>query len=149
VAAAEQQFARSLELVEKSSLSPDVKEDTRLADQYNRGRVALARGDDPAATAAAEAYTKGAEARHNLFRVRQAHQLTGQIALARKNYDEALAHLGQANQQDPAVLYASALALKGKGAAAKAKELAAKAANANVLPLVSYAFVRDEARRMS
>jgi lipopolysaccharide biosynthesis regulator YciM len=98
---------------------------------------------------AAEAYTKGAEARHNLFRVRQAHQLTGEIALARKNYDEALTRLGQANQQDPAVLYATALALKGKGEAGKAKEVAARAANANVLPLISYAFVREEARRMS
>ena len=73
----------------------------------------------------------------------------GEIALARKNYGEALAHLGQANQQDPAVLYATAVALKGKGDAAKAKQLAAEAANANVLPLISYAFVRDEARRMS
>jgi tetratricopeptide (TPR) repeat protein len=149
LAPAEQQFTRSLELVEKSSLSPDVKEDTRLADQYNRGRIALARGDDSAAATAAEGYTKGAEARHNLFRVRQAHELTGQIALARKNYDAAIAHLGQANQQDPAVLYATALALKGKGDAVEAKELAAKAAGANVLPLISYAFVRDEARRMS
>ena len=40
-----------------------MKEDTRLADQYNRGRVALARGDYATAGAAAEAYTKGAEAR--------------------------------------------------------------------------------------
>ena len=81
--------------------------------------------------------------------MRQAHQLTGQIALAQKNYDQAIAHLGQANQQDPAVLYSTALALKAKGDAAKAKELAAQAAHANILPLISYAFVRDEARRMS
>ena len=149
VDAAEQQFTRSLELVEKSSLSQDVKEDTRLADQYNRGRVALARGDYAAAGTAAEAYAKGAEARHNLFRVRQAHELTGRIALAQNQYDQAIAHLGQANQQDPAVLYSTALAFKAKGDASKAKEVAAEAANANILPLVSYAFVRDEARRMS
>ena len=147
--AAEQQFTRSLALVEKSSLSQDVKEDTRLADQYNRGRVALARGDYAAAGTAAEAYAKGAEARHNPFRVRQAHELTGRIALAQKQYDQAILHLGQANQQDPAVLYSTALAFKAKGDAAKAKEAAAEAANANILPLVSYAFVRDEARRMS
>jgi hypothetical protein len=47
------------------------------------------------------------------------------------------------------VLYSTALALKAKGDAAKAKEVAAEAANANILPLISYAFVRDEARRMS
>ena len=147
--AAEKQFGHSLDLVEKSSLSADVKEDTRLADQYNRGRVALARGDFGAASTAADAYLKGAEGRNNIFRVRQAHEFTGRIALAQKNYDQAIAHLEQANVQDPGVLYATALAWKGKGDAAKAKSLAADAANANVLPLISYAFVRDEARRMS
>lgn len=147
--AAEKQFSRSLALVEKSSLSQDVKEDTRLADQYNRGRVALARKDYAEARTAADAYLKGAEARHNPFRVRQAHELAGQIALANGDYDQAIAHLGQGNQQDPAVLYATALAWKGKGDAVKARGLAAEAANANVLPLISYAFVRNEARRIS
>jgi len=147
--AAEKQFGHSRDLVEKSSLSADVKEDTRLADQYNRGRVALARGDFGAASTAADAYLKGAEGRNNIFRVRQAHEFTGRIALAQKNYDQAIAHLEQANVQDPGVLYATALAWKGKGDAAKAKSLAADAANANVLPLISYAFVRDDARRMS
>jgi tetratricopeptide (TPR) repeat protein len=84
-----------------------------------------------------------------VFRVRQAHELTGLIALAGKDYDQAIAHLEQANQQDPAVLYSTALAWKAKGEEAKAKALAAQAANANVLPLVTYAFVREEARRMS
>ena len=149
VDAAEKQFSHSLELVEKSSLSQDVKADTRLADQYNRGRVALARKDYAAAQTAADAYLKGAEARHNLFRVRQAHELAGQIALGRKDYDQAIAHLGQGNQQDPAVLYSTALAWKAKGDAGKSKDLAAEAAKANILPLMSYAFVRDEARRMS
>jgi hypothetical protein len=47
------------------------------------------------------------------------------------------------------VLYSTALAWKAKGDVTKAKALAARAANANVLPLASYAFVREEARRMS
>jgi tetratricopeptide (TPR) repeat protein len=147
--ATEKQFRRSFELIERSSLADDAKQDARLADQYNRGRLALARGDLTAARAAAEQYTQGAEARHNLFRVRQAHELTGLVALAAKDYDQAIAHLGQANQQDPAVIYSTALAWKAKGDTGKAKALAAEAANANVLPLISYAFVREEARRMS
>jgi len=147
--AAERQFGRSLDLVERSSLADDAKQDTRLAAIYNRGRIALARGDLAAARGAAQAYSKGAEERHNLFRVRQAHELTGLVALAEQEYDQAISHLGQANQQDPAVLYSTALAWKAKGDGAKARELAARAANANVLPLVSYAFVREEARRMS
>jgi tetratricopeptide (TPR) repeat protein len=147
--AAERQFRRSLDLVERSGLAEDAKEDARLADRYNRGRVALARGDLAGARTAAEQYRQGAEARRNVFRVRQAHELTGLVAMAEKNYDQAIAHLGEANQQDPAVVYAAALAWKAKGDAAKARTLAAQAANANVLPLVSYAFVREEARRMS
>ncbi|HKU61663.1 MAG TPA: tetratricopeptide repeat protein [Gemmatimonadales bacterium] len=149
VDAAEKQFGRSLDLVARSSLSEEVKEDTRLADQYNRGRIALARGEYAAAGTAAEAYLQGAQGRNNVFRIRQAHEFAGRIALAQKNYDQAIAHLGQANLQDPGVVYATALAWKGKGDAAKAKALAAEAADANVLPLISYAFVRDEARRMS
>jgi tetratricopeptide (TPR) repeat protein len=147
--AAEKQFQRSLDLVEKSSLAEDAKQDTRLAALYNRGRIALARGDVAAARTAAEQYAKGADERHNLFRVRQAHELTGLVALHQKDYDQAIAHLGQANQQDAFVVYSTALAWKAKGDGAKAKALAAQAANANVLPLVTYAFVREEARRMS
>ena len=43
-------------------------------------------------------------------------------------------------------IYTTALAYKGKGDAAKAKEFAGRAANFNVLPLLTYAFVRAEAR---
>jgi tetratricopeptide (TPR) repeat protein len=141
-------YQRALELVEKSSLSDDVKQDTRLADHYNQGRIALARGDLAAARASAEKYQSGAEARRNPFRMRQAHELTGRIALAEKKYDDAIAHLGQANQQDPFVVYTTAMAYKGKGDAAKAKELAKKAANANILPLATYAFIREDAKKL-
>jgi tetratricopeptide (TPR) repeat protein len=147
--AAAKQFWQALDLVERSSLSDQVKQDTRLADHYNKGRVALAKGDVPTAKTEATAYLDGATERQNKFRIRQAHELEGRIALAEKQYDEAIMHLGQANQQDPEVAYLTALAYQGKGDGAKAKELAAKAAQANVLPLVSYAFVRAKARKMA
>jgi tetratricopeptide (TPR) repeat protein len=147
--AAAKRYRQALDLIEKSSLSDEVKQDTRLADHYNRGRVALAKGDLAAAKAEATAYADGANARQNSFRVRQSHELIGSIALTEKQYDDAIAHLGQANQQDPRVVYLTALAYAGKGDSVKAKQLAAKAANANVLPLASYAFVRDKAKKMS
>jgi tetratricopeptide (TPR) repeat protein len=146
---AAKRFSQSLDLVEKSSLSAEVKEDARLADHYNKGRIALAKGDVPTAKAEATAYLNGAEARNNRFRTRQAHELAGAISLQEKDFDGALVHLGEANQQDPQVLYYTALAYKGKGDAAKAKEWAAKAANANILPLASYAFVRQKAKKMA
>jgi tetratricopeptide (TPR) repeat protein len=147
--AAAKRFWQALDLVDKSSLSDDVKQDTRLADHYNKGRVALANGDVTTAKTEAKAYADGAAARQNKFRVRQAHELEGRIALADKQYDDAIMHFGQANQQDPEVVYLTALAYQSKGDGAKAKELAAKAAQANVLPLVSYAFVRAKARKMA
>ncbi len=146
---AAKRFQQALELVEKSSLSDDLKQDTRLADRFNRGRIALAKGDMETAKTEAAAYLEGSESRQNPFRIRQAHELTGVIALKEKKYDDAIAHLGQANQQDPQVVYWTALAWKGKGDAAKAKELGAKAANANLLPLVTYAFIREDAKKMA
>ncbi len=146
---AARRFQQTLELVERSGLSEDVKQDTRLADHYNQARVALAKGDLATAKSEAKNYTDGAASQQNSFRIRQSHALAGTIALKEKQYDQALAHLGQGNQQDPQVVYWTALAWKGKGDAVKAKEHAARAANANILPLVTYAFVREKAKKMS
>jgi tetratricopeptide (TPR) repeat protein len=146
---AARKFQQSSDLVEKSSLSDEVKADNALAVHYNKARVALAKGDVATAKTEAEEYMSGAAARNNAFRTRQAHQLAGAIALREKSYDAAIEHLGQANQQDPQVVYYTALAYQDKGDTAKAKELAAKAANANVLPLITYSFVRQKAKRMS
>lgn len=146
--AAARRYRQALDLVEKSSLSDDVKQDTRLADHYNRARVALARGDLAAAKSEAKQYADGAASRQNTFRIRQAHELAGTIALKEKRYDDAIAEFGQANQQDPQVIYWTALAWQGKGDAAKAKEYAGRAAKANVLPLATYAFIREDAKKM-
>jgi tetratricopeptide (TPR) repeat protein len=146
-AEAAKKFQQSLDLIEKSSLSTDVKEDAKLAAHFNNGRVALAKGDLATAKREAEAYATGAEERHNQFRIKGAHELKGAIALKEKNYDTAIDELGLGNQQDPQVLYYTALAYKGKGDPAKAKELAVKAANFNVLPLLTYAFVREKASK--
>jgi len=145
-AEAAKRFQQSLDLTEQSSLSPDVKEDARLLSHFNTGRVALARGDLAAAKEHSATFTRGAEERHNTFRLRQAHELAGNIALGEKNFDTAIGELSLANQQDPQVLYAMALAYRGKGDAAKAKEFAARAANDHVLPLLTYAFVRAKAK---
>ena len=125
-----------------------MKADTRLADHYNKARVSLAKGDIETATKESQEYMSGAVARNNAFRIRQAHEMAGTIALKEKKYDDAIAHLGQGNQQDPQVVYYTALAYQGKGDTGKARELAAKAANANVLPLATYAFVRGKAKKM-
>ncbi|MGH7498460.1 MAG: tetratricopeptide repeat protein [Gemmatimonadales bacterium] len=145
---AAKKFWQSSDLIEKSSLSAEVKADNQLAGHYNKARVALAKGDVATAKAESAAYSSGAEERHNNFRIRQAHELAGTIALKEKNYDTAITELGQANQQNPQVVYYTALAYRGKGDGVKAKEYATKAADANVLPLIAYAFVREKAKKM-
>jgi tetratricopeptide (TPR) repeat protein len=147
--AAAKRYQQALDLLSKSSLSQDVKDDAKVGDHYNLGRVALKRGDLGAASQHAEAYMKGATDRKNDFRIRQAHQLFGMIALQGKKYDEAVSHLGEANQQDPYVIYTAALAYQGKGDSAKAKETAARAAGMNIIPTLNYAFVRTKAKRMA
>jgi len=55
--------------------------------------------------------------------------------------------LGQANQQNPDVLYLLGNAYHGKGDTAKAKESFTKAAKFNSLPQLNYAFVRGKAEK--
>ncbi|MFL5493522.1 MAG: tetratricopeptide repeat protein [Gemmatimonadales bacterium] len=145
---AQKHFTQALDLVTASGQSAEVKEDTRLANHYDRGRVALARKDLKTATSEAAQYLKGAEARHNAFRIRQAHELAGTIALQEKQFDQAISELAQASQQDPYVVYSTALAYAGKGDKAKAQELAGKAANANILPTLHYVFIRTDAKKI-
>jgi hypothetical protein len=79
--------------------------------------------------------------------MRQSHELAGRIALAEKQYPLAVTELRQANDQDPRVLYLTALALQGAGDAAKARELGAKAADFNALS-PTYGYVRGKAKAM-
>jgi tetratricopeptide (TPR) repeat protein len=143
---ARKRYDESLALITKSSFPAEVKEDATLADHYNKARVALAKNDLGTAKSEAADYMKGAEAKQNDFRVRQAHVLAGLIAQQEKRFDDAIAELGKANQQDPYVIYLTALAYRGKGDAAKAKELSQQAATSYTLPTLNYAFVRSKAK---
>jgi len=145
---ARRRYDQSLSLITASSFPAEVKEDAKLADHFNKARVALARNDLATAKSEAAEYAKGAEAKQNDFRVRQAHALNGMIAQREKKFDDAIAELGKASQQDPYVIYMTALAYQGKGDATKAKELAQQAANANTLPTLNYAFIRKKAMTM-
>jgi Tfp pilus assembly protein PilF len=89
---------------------------------------------------------QGATAKKNAAEIRQAHELAGTIALKEKQFDQAITHLTQANQQDPYVLYRLAKAHKGKGDQAKAEELFKKSANHNTLPTLNHAFARAKAK---
>jgi tetratricopeptide (TPR) repeat protein len=139
-------YTEAYALLRASSLSTDVKDDAKLANDYDLARVALAKHDRPTATALAGDYLSGAQTRHNDIRVRQAHTLAGTIALDAKQFDQALAELAQANQQNPYVLYLTALAYQASGQTAKASALFRQAADMHTLPTLQYVFIRRKAK---
>jgi tetratricopeptide (TPR) repeat protein len=139
-------YEQALNLQQKSSLPEEVKEDTKLAHRYNVGRVALKRNDLGTAKAEAAAYLNGATAKNNDARIRQAHAFAAMIALKEKKYDQAMTESGQANQQDPYVIYLVALAQQGKGDQSQARETFKRAADMHLLPTLNYAFIRAKAK---
>jgi tetratricopeptide (TPR) repeat protein len=145
---AQKRFQQALDVQLISSLTPEAKEDAKLAHHYNLGRVALARNDLAGAKAHASEYLKGAEAKQNGNRIQQAHELAGAIAVKEKNFDQAIRELEQGNQQDPYVVYVLASAYGAKeGSGKKAAELFKQSAESYTLPTLEYALIRAKARK--
>ncbi|HEX9425935.1 MAG TPA: tetratricopeptide repeat protein, partial [Pyrinomonadaceae bacterium] len=140
-------FERGLKMTEDSNLSQEIKDNAKLFHHYNLTRVALAKKDLATAKTEAESFRKGTETLKNPFQTRQAHELLGMIALEAKDYDNAVAELQQANQQNPYDLYRLCQAYQGKGDMGKAKEFCTKAANFNSLPQINLAFIRMKAAK--
>jgi len=145
--AAKQAFDQALKTTTDSGLSQQVKDNAARFSHYNFARVAVAKKDLATAKTETETFRKGAEAAKNANQLKQAHELAGRIALEEKNYDTAITELGQANQQNPDVLYLLAQTYKAKGDAANAKTFFTKAAKFNSLPQLNYAFVRNKAAK--
>jgi tetratricopeptide (TPR) repeat protein len=145
---ARKQYEHALQLQLDSDLPQEVKDDAKLVHHYNLGRVAIYSKDLAGARKHAEAYMEGATGKNNSAEIRQAHELAGTIALKEKQFEQAIAHLGKANQQDPYVLYRMGKAYKGKGDQAKADELFRRAANHTTLPTLNHAFVRAKMNKV-
>jgi tetratricopeptide (TPR) repeat protein len=147
-ATAEARFRRALEIVESSkSVAEPNKENQRRLEPYRAGRVALARNDLAAAKADCAAFSDKVAVSGNAAQKRLAHELAGQVALASKNYDEAISELQQASSTDPYNMYRISLAYAGKGDAANAKQWATRADNYNQLASLNQAFVRRLLRK--
>jgi tetratricopeptide (TPR) repeat protein len=144
---AKQAYEQALKMTNDSSLSKEIKDNTALFHHFNLARVAIGQQDLQTAKKETDEFRKGAEAAKNSGLIKQAHELAGRIALQEKNYDQAIAELGQSNLQNPADLYLQGEAYQGKGDAAKAKESFTKAAKFNSLPALNYAFVRAKAEK--
>jgi tetratricopeptide (TPR) repeat protein len=144
---ATQTFTRSQQMIESSTLSQEIKDNAKLQHEFNLTALAIGKKDYAGAKTHAENFRKGAEASKNPFQIKQAHELAGRIALAQKNYDDAITELQQANQQNPQNLYRLSQAYRGKGNSDKAQEFCKKAAEFNSLPQLNYAFIRMKAQK--
>jgi tetratricopeptide (TPR) repeat protein len=134
-------------IIDKAEVATQVKEGAHRQALFDEARVALARNDLASAKAKAAAYATAVTAKNIPFELRQRRELAGHIALAEKDYATAAAELRQANQQDPRVLYLTAVALQGKGDPQAAKEVGAQAAEFNGLSN-TYGYVRSKARTL-
>ena len=142
-------FERLVKMTDESTLSQEIKDNTRLFHHFNLARVAVGKKDLTTAKAEAAEFEKGALAKQNPAQARLAHGLNGLVALEEKDYDKALVELQQANQQNPYDLYRICLAHQGKGDSAKAKAACTKAANFNPLPQLNHAFIRTKAAKIA
>jgi hypothetical protein len=145
---AAQKYAERTAIIDKAEVAAEVKDAAHRQALFDEARVALAGKDLGSAKAKAAAYSGAVAAKGIPFETRQAHELRGRLALSEKDYAAAAAELRQANQQDPRVLYLTALALQGSGDRKAAKDLAVQAADWNGLSN-TYAFVRSEARALA
>ncbi|UCF68131.1 MAG: tetratricopeptide repeat protein [Acidobacteriota bacterium] len=140
-------YDAALETMDRSDALGDNKDNFRRNHLYRAARVSLAKGELNAAEQAASDYGKQVGELGIPFEIRQHHELLGMIALKRKDHDTAIEHLEQANQQNPRVLYLTALAHKSAGNADSAREMCERAARFNGLNF-NYAFVRGPALEM-
>ncbi len=141
------EFRKGVEINETADVPAEVKAAGRRALVYQEARIALAKGDLAAASAKTEEYRKAVEAHRIPGEVRQVHELTGRIAIARKDFDLALQELSAANPQDPRIDYLMAQAYEGKGDGENARLMAAKAADFNALN-INGAYIRMPAKAM-
>jgi tetratricopeptide (TPR) repeat protein len=144
---AQQQFDRSLQMVEGSSLSQAIKDNAKLQHHFNLTVLALGKKDYAGAKNHAQEYHAGADASRNPGQIKLAHELTGRIALAEKDYDTAITELEQANEQDPRNLYRLSQAYLAKGDNSRSQDYRKKAAEFNSLPQLNYAFIRAKAQK--
>ena len=142
-------YEKSVQMIDDSDLSQEIKDNTKLFHHYNLVPIAIGKGDMKMAKSEADEFNRIAAASGNQNQIRLSHELMGVIALAGKNYDNAIAELQQASSQNPYNLYRLGTAYQGKGDNEKAKEFFTRAANFNGLPALNYAFIRLKARKMA
>jgi tetratricopeptide (TPR) repeat protein len=141
-------YSEAVTVISKAQVPDEVKQATERNHVFEQARIAVARNDVAAAKGKAAEYATLIAPRKVPFEARQQHELNGLIALAEKRAGAAVQEFTSGNQQDPRILYLTAVALKESGDAQKAAVVAAKAAKFNGLAF-SYAYVKNKAAKIS
>jgi tetratricopeptide (TPR) repeat protein len=147
VEAAAARFHDRDQTIDKADVAAQVKEAAHRQALFDEARLAIARQELPAARTKASAYAAAVAGPKIPFEVRQSRELAGRIALAEKDWKAAASALREANQQDPRVLYLTAVADQGRGDLLAAKQAGGQAADWNALS-PTYGYVRGKAKAM-
>ncbi len=139
-------FEAAVDIVEKSDLTDQVKENTRRLYYYNAARAAIARNDLTIATALSQQFMAKVIKIENPFQIKLAYELEGMIALKDQRFADARSSLLKSNLQNPYNIYRLALAYQGLGEADEAAEQFRAAKEFNGLNNLNYAFVRNNYR---
>jgi tetratricopeptide (TPR) repeat protein len=141
-------YHEAVTVISDAQVPAEFKEATRRNHVFEQARLAVARNDVPTAKAKGTEYAALIAPRKAPFEARQQHELNGLIALAEKRPPAAVQEFMNGNQQDPRILYLTAVALRDAGDAKKASAMAAKAAKFNGLSF-NYAYVRNKAAKIT
>ena len=141
-------YGEAVTAINSAQVPEQTKEATRRNYLFEQARVAVAKKDLATAKAKAAEYATQVAVKKAPFEVRQQHELAGEIALAEKQPAVATQEFSRANQQDPKILYLTAVAWRDAGNAAKAAAFANKAAKFNGLSF-NYGYVRKKAQQFA
>ena len=141
---ASRMFASSLETINNSSLSDEVKANAQRAYLYNKIRVAIVTNNLETARKNSRLFAENVKKIDNPNQTRLVHELFGRLALKENNYELAVNELKQSNLQNPYNLYRLAWAYEGMKNKAEVENYFKKVKNFNVLNSMQYAFVRQK-----
>lgn len=141
-------YKDAMKLIKLSDLDEPRKKNSKRNHLYNTCRLALLRGNLSEARSKAEYFRTEVENAGSALLIQAAFSLAGQIALAERDYDQAIELFLQANMQRAFNMFELAQAYEGKGDKKKAREMYQQVAEFNQLNSVDYTLVRNKAREM-
>lgn len=143
-AKAAEHYGLALELRQRSNINAANKAQAKRGYMFKMAIAAMVAEDFETAGERTAEYAAAVKDNGTAFERRRAHELAGYMSMINDDMAGGVEHLMQANQQNPHVLYWSAVANNSLGNKDKAIELVTRAANRNTLS-ADLPFVRAKA----